>query len=389
MEPIGWIGIFSSKWGDGFVHVVSAPVGTACQILEFLGAALISVACIRPADSTPSGQAITASQCKACHGLEGKAVAPGIPNLAGQRQTYLMKTFDEFRDGSRVHGSLQAVVTQLSENEAKAVAQYYASLQSTRPIRGKPFDAYAAGKQLAENCMSCHGSDGNSKTPGVPSLAGQQPKYTFNATQEYMTGVRHSAPMNPMLARLDRLDVESLALFYASQKPLSLHAPANGDIAKGQSLSVVCGGCHGAGGVSTDADTPSIAGQDPDYLQETLQRYRSAERKNNVMTRAVTALTTQDINDLAAFYSSQILKANEIGQTLIPKTVEKCDRCHGDVANNLALGIPLIGGQDKDYLVMALRAYRDGKRGSSLMHYMSEPYNDAIIESIASHYASQ
>jgi len=37
---------------------------------------------------------------------------------------------------------------------------------------------------------------------------------------------------------------------------------------------------------------------------------------------------------------------------------------------------------------VALRAYRDGKRGNSLMHNMSIPYSDSIIESIASYYAS-
>jgi cytochrome c553 len=46
-------------------------------------------------------------------------------------------------------------------------------------------------------------------------------------------------------------------------------------------------------------------------------------------------------------------------------------------------------GQDKYYLIMALRAYRDGKRESTAMHSMSYPYSNAIIESLASWYASQ
>ncbi len=69
--------------------------------------------------------------------------------------------------------------------------------------------------------------------------------------------------------------------------------------------------------------------------------------------------------------------------------IAKCDRCHGDIGADSPLAIPIIAGQDKDYLVMALRAYRDGKRGSPVMHYMTQPYNDAIVESIASHYANQ
>jgi cytochrome c553 len=57
--------------------------------------------------------------------------------------------------------------------------------------------------------------------------------------------------------------------------------------------------------------------------------------------------------------------------------------------SNPAIAIPNIRGQDKDYLVMALRAYRDDRRQSSVMHKMSLPYGDSIIESLASFYASR
>jgi cytochrome c553 len=53
------------------------------------------------------------------------------------------------------------------------------------------------------------------------------------------------------------------------------------------------------------------------------------------------------------------------------------------------MGVPKIAGQDKDYLIMALRAYRDDKRESSMMHKMTLPYSDSIIEGISSVYAVQ
>ncbi len=53
------------------------------------------------------------------------------------------------------------------------------------------------------------------------------------------------------------------------------------------------------------------------------------------------------------------------------------------------MAVPKISGQDKDYLVMALRAYRDDRRESSMMHNMSLPYSDSIIESVSTFYASQ
>ncbi len=53
------------------------------------------------------------------------------------------------------------------------------------------------------------------------------------------------------------------------------------------------------------------------------------------------------------------------------------------------MAVPKITGQDKDYLIMALRAYRDDRRESSMMHNMSLPYSDSVIESVSSHYAGQ
>jgi cytochrome c553 len=67
---------------------------------------------------------------------------------------------------------------------------------------------------------------------------------------------------------------------------------------------------------------------------------------------------------------------------------DKCNRCH-DVDDNSPIVAPKMRGQDKDYLVMALRAYRDDKRDSSTMHKMSFAYSNAMIESLALWYSMQ
>jgi len=51
--------------------------------------------------------------------------------------------------------------------------------------------------------------------------------------------------------------------------------------------------------------------------------------------------------------------------------------------------VPRLNGQDRDYLIMALRAYRDDKRQSTMMHKMSLPYSDSMIEAIATLYANR
>ena len=96
------------------------------------------------------------------------------------------------------------------------------------------------------------------------------------------------------------------------------------------------------------------------------------------------------IEDIAAFYSVQQSRPAESGQTLVQDLTDKCNRCHGpEVAENPNVVFPKINGQDRDYLIMALRAYRDDRRKSSMMHTMSMPYGDAVIESLADYYSSQ
>jgi cytochrome c553 len=106
------------------------------------------------------------------------------------------------------------------------------------------------------------------------------------------------------------------------------------------------------------------------------------------MQRAVTALSDADIDSIAAYYTVQKSRPAENGQRLIEDIVDKCGRCHGG-ADNPAMVVPVINAQDRDYLVMALRAYRDNRRQSSAMHMMSLPYSDSVIDSIASVYATQ
>jgi cytochrome c553 len=336
-----------------------------------------------------AGRAVADKECKGCHGLDGKGAAPGIPNLAGQRGRYIIAALNEYKEGKRVHAALRAVATDLNDDQTREVAAFYASLPPIPAVKTAVFSPYKNGKAVAATCAPCHGADGNSKAPGTPNLAGQQPGYFFNATQEYMTGLRESAPMDPMLRKLSRLDIESAALYFASQMPAQRSAPPIGDPAKGEPLTAVCGGCHGSHGVSTDTATPSLAGQDPQYLAQAIKAYRTTRRKNDTMSRMVANLNDQEINDIVAFYTTQKSKPAEDGQALLKETTAKCNRCHANDIHNPALAIPIINGQDKDYLVMALRVYRDGKRGNSLMHNMSVPYSDAVIEGLASHYANQ
>jgi cytochrome c553 len=343
-----------------------------------------------PAKSDPAaGRALAEAQCKGCHGVDGKGVAPGIPHLAGQSEGYLNLAMREYREGKRRHAVLQSIARGSPEQDLRNVAAYYAGLPPVAPPdHPRTASPYDQGKAVAEACTSCHAEDGSSRAPGVPSLAGQQPRYLVTATQEYLLGERKASPMHAKLRGLTRREIENVALYFASQSPKAPTAPAQGDPKAGRALASVCGGCHGVEGVSNDPATPTLAGQDEKYLVEAIKAYRTSRKREN-MRLYITGLGDADIGNIAAFYASLPARAAEKGSTLVEDLTAKCSRCHVAGAPVGDMPVPRLHGQDRDYLVMALRAYRDDRRESSTMHKMSLPYGDSIIESIATFYATQ
>lgn len=342
-----------------------------------------------PGGDAAAGKVVAERDCKACHGLDGKGLAPGIPNLAAQRASYLFASLKEYKEGKRSHAALRDMMASISDQDGRDVVAYYAAqppvaVATAADAHDSPFEQ---GRKLAQACGKCHGETGNSKTPGTPSLAGQQPHYLVAAIQEYHRGERGSAAMRSMLRGASKSDLDKLALYFASQEPISRSPPPFGNVAAGEPLSAVCGGCHGARGVSTDAATPSLAGQDAQYLMKSIQAYRTT-RQHWGMQRFVAGLSDKDMQNIAAFYSAQTPRAAGAIPAAAKDLAGKCDRCH-DVDDNAAIAAPKMRGQDRDYLIMALRAYRDGKRESSTMHNMSSVYSDAIIENVSSYYAAQ
>jgi len=84
-------------------------------------------------------------------------------------------------------------------------------------------------------------------------------------------------------------------------------AQAKGNADKGkEKASQVCAACHGPEGNKPSApDQPILAGQHYDYLVKALSDYKSGKRANPIMKGMASTLTRQDIEDIAAWFSSQ------------------------------------------------------------------------------------
>ena len=85
---------------------------------------------------------------------------------------------------------------------------------------------------------------------------------------------------------------------------LGTSAPA-AEAELGRQKAAPCAVCHGPQGLSAAPDAPHLAGQPAMYLAAQLKAYRSGSRRHEVMAVIAKPLSDDDIEHLAAWFSSQ------------------------------------------------------------------------------------
>jgi len=345
-------------------------------------------------DDIAQGKVLAETACGSCHGASGISETPDIPSLAGQRAAYLFLELKAYQSGARGDSPMNSQVKFLSEDALLKVSAYFASLDSPQPVvaktSGAASDPVQAGKAATAACAGCHGEAGISAAPGMPSLAGLDPKYTVVAMKAYKSGQRDNELMKSMLASVSDAAMDSIALYYGLQKPARSEAPAAGDKAAGAAAAAGCAGCHGSDGVSANPAFPSLAGQDPTYLVSALEAYKQGTRKDETMKGLAAALDDATVKNLAAFFASQEPKQPDVRKPLTTEEwAQKCDRCHGINGNSIDPRLPALAAQRADYLEKVLNDYRTGVRKSSRMAAMTDGLTDQDIAGLAAYYASK
>jgi cytochrome c553 len=79
--------------------------------------------------------------------------------------------------------------------------------------------------------------------------------------------------------------------------------------------------------------------------------------------------------------------------TTVAGTVHICSSCHGPGGRSISSTFPRLAGQQKDYLIAQLQAFRDKTRADphaqTYMWGMAARLSDATIDGVAAYYASQ
>lgn len=163
----------------------------------------------------------------------------------------------------------------------------------------------ARGEKLAYTCMGCHGIEHYKNAYpkySVPKLGGQSAAYIAAALANYQAGARWHPTMKGLASSLtgqDRADLGAYFAGFAAVKPAA--APAG----TAPPAAATCAACHGADGVGTLSENPTLAGQHADYLVQALNDYRRGKRSNPIMSGFASQLAADDIQAIAAYYAKQ------------------------------------------------------------------------------------
>jgi cytochrome c553 len=182
----------------------------------------------------------------------------------------------------------------------------------------------AAGQEKAKVCAGCHGPDGVSSMPGVPSLAGQQDQFIQWQLVFFRSGRRPNPAMAPLVANLSDEDVRDLGAYFHSlpyNTKFTDDTPNAGLAAKGRIVSMQhrCASCH-KDNFRGDRAAAAIAYQREDYLVKALTDYRSASRPSvgvAAMTEAAAGLSDDEIAAVS-HYLATLGPANTPGSSKSP-----------------------------------------------------------------------
>jgi cytochrome c553 len=162
-----------------------------------------------------------------------------------------------------------------------------------------------AGRQKAQVCFACHGPEGNSANPVMPTLAGQPAQFISLELFQFREGNRKDPQMTPMAANLSNADMNDLAAYFSAQQPRPpSHKtdPANAATAAKLAQQFNCVQCHGKA-LLGQQHIPRLAGQQFEYLKMQLRGFKAQTRADldGNMTSAAQALSENDIDALVDY----------------------------------------------------------------------------------------
>jgi sulfide dehydrogenase cytochrome subunit len=176
----------------------------------------------------PTAKAM-ADTCAGCHGPEGQATGPAIPNLAGMSENYFIDSMTYFKalpkdaasaEDARPATIMNRIAKGYTDEQIEAMAGYFAALPVYKA--SVPHDAAKAqaGADVYEaGCAKCHDEGGSLADDDAGILAGQWLPWLQYSMVDFTSGHREMPKkMKKEVEKLSDDELQAVLHFFASQK---------------------------------------------------------------------------------------------------------------------------------------------------------------------------
>lgn len=164
-------------------------------------------------------------------------------------------------------------------------------------------------ENLARTCNNCHGINGVSVGPTMPSIGGLSEPYLKNMMLQWKSGERYSATMGRLIKGYSDEQIGALATHFSKLPWTPVVQKADAKVlAQGKAATDRCETCHGdTGGKPDDIDTPKLNGQWAQYMEMELMKYRddSVKMPHKKMRGNSKKLDEADVAAAAQYYAAQ------------------------------------------------------------------------------------
>jgi cytochrome c553 len=170
------------------------------------------------------------------------------------------------------------------------------------------FSSFVFSQERLQLCAACHGEDGNSTNPQIPSIAGQPKLFLENQLILFREELRKSDQMLPVVKGLKDPEIIKLAEHFSNQLAKGMETgaadPKLMKIGVERAKAQRCGICH-LSDFSGQNQIPRLAGQREAYLETEMRAYRDGKRTggDTIMAAALYGVSDADIKALAHFLS--------------------------------------------------------------------------------------
>ena len=195
-----------------------------CLLFASFATAALANAAAAPKPDLAKGQAKSAEVCAACHTSDGSRGISPNPILQGQHPEYLAKQLIDFKAGKRENPIMAGMASNLSADDIKNVAAFYAS-KPAQPGFAKNKDLALLGEKIYRGgiasrsipaCAGCHNPTGAGNPSLFPRLAGQHAEYVEAQLVAFRAHTRKNSPqMIDIAAKMNDEEIKAVADYIA------------------------------------------------------------------------------------------------------------------------------------------------------------------------------